>query len=79
MSFLSALGGCKTPDLCLDSADWPCADHMHSPKKKKTSFLTIPIKLSMRRVSPHDMSYQEIRGRHWKKGRIREVRIKQHF
>ena len=20
--------------LCLDSADWPCADHMHSPKKK---------------------------------------------
>ncbi|CAI9605324.1 unnamed protein product, partial [Staurois parvus] len=34
-SFLSALGGCKTPDLCLDSADWPCTDHMHSPKKKK--------------------------------------------
>ncbi|CAI9589882.1 unnamed protein product, partial [Staurois parvus] len=20
---------------CLDSADWPCADHMHSPQKKK--------------------------------------------
>ncbi|CAI9557850.1 unnamed protein product, partial [Staurois parvus] len=34
-SFLSALEGCKTPDVCLDSADWPCADHMHSPKKKK--------------------------------------------
>ncbi|CAI9570535.1 unnamed protein product [Staurois parvus] len=34
-SFLSALGGCETPELCLDSADWPCADHMHSPKKKK--------------------------------------------
>ncbi|CAI9619913.1 unnamed protein product, partial [Staurois parvus] len=25
------------------------------------------------------MSYQEIRGGHWKKGRIRVVRIKQHF
>ncbi|CAI9620598.1 unnamed protein product, partial [Staurois parvus] len=35
-SFLSALGGCKTPNLCLDSTDWPCADHMHSPKGKKT-------------------------------------------
>ncbi|CAI9541548.1 unnamed protein product, partial [Staurois parvus] len=23
------------PDLCLDSVDWPCADHMHSPKNKK--------------------------------------------
>ncbi|CAI9543550.1 unnamed protein product, partial [Staurois parvus] len=34
-SFHSALGGCMTPDLCLDSADWPCADHMHSPKQKK--------------------------------------------
>ncbi|CAI9570902.1 unnamed protein product, partial [Staurois parvus] len=34
-SSLSALGGCKTPDLCLDSADWPCAYHMHSPKRKK--------------------------------------------
>ncbi|CAI9598755.1 unnamed protein product, partial [Staurois parvus] len=34
-SFLSALGGCRTPDLCLDSADWSCANHMHSPKKKK--------------------------------------------
>ncbi|CAI9559008.1 unnamed protein product, partial [Staurois parvus] len=33
----------------------------------------------MCRVSPHDMSYQEIRGGHWKKGRIREVRIKQPF
>ncbi|CAI9564713.1 unnamed protein product, partial [Staurois parvus] len=32
--FLSALGGCETLDP-LDSADWPCADHMHSPKKKK--------------------------------------------
>ncbi|CAI9584936.1 unnamed protein product, partial [Staurois parvus] len=34
-SFHFALGGCRTPDLCLDSADWPCADHRHSPKKKK--------------------------------------------
>ncbi|CAI9539485.1 unnamed protein product, partial [Staurois parvus] len=34
-SFLSAPGGCKTLDLCLNSVDWPCADHMHSPKKKK--------------------------------------------
>ncbi|CAI9578547.1 unnamed protein product, partial [Staurois parvus] len=42
-SFLSALGGCKTLDLFLDSADWPCADHMHSPKKK--------IKLSMCRMA----------------------------
>ncbi|CAI9560308.1 unnamed protein product, partial [Staurois parvus] len=33
----------------------------------------------MCRVSPHGMSYQEIRGRHWKKGRVRKVRIKQHF
>ncbi|CAI9578808.1 unnamed protein product, partial [Staurois parvus] len=33
----------------------------------------------MCRVSPHSMSYQEIGGGHWKKGRIREVRIKQHF
>ncbi|CAI9537832.1 unnamed protein product, partial [Staurois parvus] len=33
----------------------------------------------MCKVSPHDMSYQEIRGGHWKKGRIREVRIKQYF
>ncbi|CAI9552226.1 unnamed protein product, partial [Staurois parvus] len=36
-SFLSALGGCTTSDLCLDSTDWPCADHMNSPKKKKNS------------------------------------------
>ncbi|CAI9603758.1 unnamed protein product, partial [Staurois parvus] len=77
-SFLSALGGCRTPDLCLDSADWPCADHMHSPKKKKT-FLVKSTKLSMCSVSPHDMSYQDIRGGHWKKSRIREVSIKQHF
>ncbi|CAI9534971.1 unnamed protein product [Staurois parvus] len=35
-SFVSALGGCRTPDLCLDSAERPCADHMHSFKKKKT-------------------------------------------
>ncbi|CAI9549845.1 unnamed protein product, partial [Staurois parvus] len=36
--FLSALGGSRTADLCLDSADWPCADHMNSSKeKKKTS------------------------------------------
>ncbi|CAI9571709.1 unnamed protein product, partial [Staurois parvus] len=30
-----SLGRCGASDLCLDSADWPCADHMHSPKKKK--------------------------------------------
>ncbi|CAI9564023.1 unnamed protein product, partial [Staurois parvus] len=41
--------------------------------------LPIHKKLSMCRVSAHDMSYQEIRGGHWKKGMIREVRIKQHF
>ncbi|CAI9589840.1 unnamed protein product, partial [Staurois parvus] len=34
MSFLSALGGCRTPDLCLDNADWPFVDHMHSPQNK---------------------------------------------
>ncbi|CAI9531633.1 unnamed protein product, partial [Staurois parvus] len=34
-SFLSGLGCCRTPDLCLDSADWSCADHMHCPKKQK--------------------------------------------
>ncbi|CAI9548510.1 unnamed protein product [Staurois parvus] len=33
----------------------------------------------MCRLTPHDMSYQEIKGEHWKKGRITEVRIKQHF
>ncbi|CAI9581843.1 unnamed protein product [Staurois parvus] len=33
----------------------------------------------MCRVTPHDMSYQAIRGGHWKKGRIREVMIKQPF
>ncbi|CAI9584463.1 unnamed protein product [Staurois parvus] len=44
---------------------------MHSPKKKKTS-LAIHTKLSMRRVSPHDMSYQEIRGGYRMKGRIRK-------
>ncbi|CAI9542492.1 unnamed protein product, partial [Staurois parvus] len=30
-------------NLCLDSADnstdWPCADHMHSPKNKKKKTL----------------------------------------
>ncbi|CAI9583798.1 unnamed protein product, partial [Staurois parvus] len=41
---------------------------MHSHKKK--------TKLNMCRVTPHYMSYQEIRGRYWRKGRIREVRIK---
>ncbi|CAI9574460.1 unnamed protein product [Staurois parvus] len=30
----------------------------------------------MCRVTPHEMSSQEIRGGHWKKGRIREDRIK---
>ncbi|CAI9620972.1 unnamed protein product [Staurois parvus] len=51
---------------------------MHSPKKKKTS-LALHTKLSMCRVSPHDMSYQEIGEGHWKKRRIREVRINQPF
>ncbi|CAI9624214.1 unnamed protein product [Staurois parvus] len=44
---------------------------MHSPKKKKPC-LAIHTKLSMCRVTPHDLSYQEIRGWHWKKGRIRD-------
>ncbi|CAI9598578.1 unnamed protein product, partial [Staurois parvus] len=48
------------------------------PRKKKSS-LASHTKLSKCRVSPHDMSYQEIRGGHWKKGRIRELRIKLHF
>ncbi|CAI9533280.1 unnamed protein product, partial [Staurois parvus] len=52
-SFLSALGGCRTPDLCLDSADWPCADHMHSPKRKKKTSPAIHTKLSMCRLSPY--------------------------
>ncbi|CAI9533245.1 unnamed protein product [Staurois parvus] len=34
---------------------------MHSSKKKKTTSLVIHIKLSMCRVTPHDMSYQVIR------------------
>ncbi|CAI9599488.1 unnamed protein product [Staurois parvus] len=33
----------------------------------------------MCRVTPHHMSYQEIREGHWKKGRIIEVRIIQPF
>ncbi|CAI9535703.1 unnamed protein product [Staurois parvus] len=33
----------------------------------------------MCRVIPQDMCYQEIRGGHWKKGRIREDRIKKIF
>ncbi|CAI9555298.1 unnamed protein product, partial [Staurois parvus] len=41
--------------------------------------LPIPTKVSMCRVTPHDMCYQEIREGHWKKGRIREERIKQPF
>ncbi|CAI9546407.1 unnamed protein product, partial [Staurois parvus] len=36
-SFHFTLGECRTPDLCLDNADWPCANHMHSPKKKNLS------------------------------------------
>ncbi|CAI9571138.1 unnamed protein product [Staurois parvus] len=48
------------------------------PRKKKTS-LAIHTKLSMCRVSPHNMSYQEITGGHWKEGRSREDRIKQHL
>ncbi|CAI9543429.1 unnamed protein product [Staurois parvus] len=37
---------------------------MHSPKKKKKkNSLVIHTKLSMCRVSPHDMSYQENTGR----------------
>ncbi|CAI9596036.1 unnamed protein product [Staurois parvus] len=33
----------------------------------------------MCRVTPHNISYQEIRGGHWKKGRIIEFRIKHPF
>ncbi|CAI9613458.1 unnamed protein product [Staurois parvus] len=33
----------------------------------------------MCRVTPYNMSYQKIRGGHWKKGRIREDRTKQPF
>ncbi|CAI9533481.1 unnamed protein product [Staurois parvus] len=33
----------------------------------------------MCRVTPHNTSYQEIRGGHWEKGWVREVRIKQGF
>ncbi|CAI9624424.1 unnamed protein product [Staurois parvus] len=33
----------------------------------------------MCRVSPNHMSYQETRGRQWKKGSMREVRINQPF
>ncbi|CAI9551877.1 unnamed protein product [Staurois parvus] len=36
-------------------------------------------KLSMCRVTPHHMPYLEIRGGHWKKGRIREDKIKHPF
>ncbi|CAI9612359.1 unnamed protein product [Staurois parvus] len=45
-SFHSPVAGCRTSELCLRSADWPCADHMHSPKKKNNS-LAIHTKLSV--------------------------------
>ncbi|CAI9598899.1 unnamed protein product [Staurois parvus] len=48
---------------------------MYSPKKKTS--LAIETKLSMCRMTPYDMSSQEIRGGYWKKGKIREDRIKQ--
>ncbi|CAI9614325.1 unnamed protein product, partial [Staurois parvus] len=51
-SVLSALEGCRTPDLCLDSADWPCAGHIHSPRKEKKKPLAIHTKLSMCTVTP---------------------------
>ncbi|CAI9611221.1 unnamed protein product [Staurois parvus] len=35
---------------------------MHSPKEKKKTSLEIHTKLSMCKVTPHDMSYQEKRG-----------------
>ncbi|CAI9597907.1 unnamed protein product [Staurois parvus] len=35
--------------------------------------------MNMCRVSPHIYSYQEMKRGHWKKGRIREVKIKQPF
>ncbi|CAI9597802.1 unnamed protein product [Staurois parvus] len=38
---------------------------MHSLKKKNS--LAMHTKLSMCRVTPHDISYQKIRGGHWKK------------
>ncbi|CAI9535835.1 unnamed protein product, partial [Staurois parvus] len=56
--WLKLVGG-----VWLGPADWPCADHLHPPKKKKTS-LAIHTKLCMCRVTPHDMSYEEIRGGH---------------
>ncbi|CAI9556283.1 unnamed protein product [Staurois parvus] len=37
----------------LNSAEWPCAEHMHSPSSKTHT------KLSMCRVTPHNMSYLE--------------------
>ncbi|CAI9609388.1 unnamed protein product, partial [Staurois parvus] len=42
---------------------------MHPPKNKNNLSTNIHY-LSMCRLTPHDMSYQEIRGGHWKKGRI---------
>ncbi|CAI9616476.1 unnamed protein product [Staurois parvus] len=48
------------------------------PRKKKTS-LAIHTKLSMCRVTPRDMSYQEIRRGHLNKRRDRENRIKWPF
>ncbi|CAI9569232.1 unnamed protein product, partial [Staurois parvus] len=54
-SFHFSLGGCRISDLCLESADWPCDDHMHS--SIKITSLTICTKLSMCRMSP-----KEIRG-----------------
>ncbi|CAI9588315.1 unnamed protein product, partial [Staurois parvus] len=64
-------------DLCLESADWSWADHMHSPKEKKNSSNT--HKPEHVQLAPEPLFYQEIFRRHWKKGRIREGRIKHPF
>ncbi|CAI9614493.1 unnamed protein product, partial [Staurois parvus] len=65
-SFLSAVGGCRTPDLCLGSDDWPCADHMHSSPKKNS--LAIHTKLSMFSLPPRLCSFSRWTGDYGRRG-----------
>ncbi|CAI9555343.1 unnamed protein product, partial [Staurois parvus] len=51
---------------------------MHSPNKKKPLSSNTHQTEHVQSVSTH-MSYQQIRGGHWKKGRIREERLKLPF
>ncbi|CAI9622079.1 unnamed protein product, partial [Staurois parvus] len=64
----------QNPDLCLDSADWPCDDHMHSPKKKNLSSTTHQTEHEQSDYTQYVLSGDK-RGA-LEEGRIREDSIK---